>query len=361
MSGRRWRVGVLGATGAVGQKLIARLADHPWFRVTVVAASERSAGRRYREAAHWLEDAPIPADVAELVVQECQPPLSCDLVLSALDATTAREVEPAFARAGIPVVSNASAFRMEPTVPLLVPEVNPGHVELIARQSFGPGYIVTNPNCVVAGLVIALKPLVDAFGVDAVEVTTMQAISGAGYPGVASLDIVGNAIPWIAGEEEKIQTEPTKILGQLNAGFVVPASLVISAQATRVPVLDGHLLSCSVRLGRGASVAEVWRALADFCSPAEVAELPSAPERVLEVHDEGPAPQPRRHAGLGGGMTVSIGRLRACPVHDIRFVALVHNTIRGAAGAALLNAELLARRGLLEQRSIEAENGEAVA
>ena len=347
MSDPRIRVGILGATGTVGQKLLARLAGHPWFEVTALAASERSVGKRYREAVHWLEPTPIPDAIADLPVAPVCPPLAADIVLSALDADTASTVEPAFARAGSAVVSNASAHRGHPRVPLLVPEVNPEHLELLAEQEFRPGFIVTNPNCSTTGLVCALAPLVRTFGVTEVHVTTLQAVSGAGYPGNAALDIIGNVVPLIAGEEEKIESETRKVLGRIVAGRIETAEMRISAQANRVPVLDGHLLCVSARLGRRAPIAEVRAAFAGWQPPREVAELPSAPARLLQVFDDDASPQPRLHVALGAGMTVSVGRLRPCPLLDVRFVVLVHNTVRGAAGAAILNAELLAQRALL--------------
>ena len=347
MSAGRLAVGILGATGAVGQKLVAMLAAHPWFEVTVLAASERSAGRRDRDAVHWLEPVALPERAGDLIVQGVASSLPCDLALSALAAATAREAEPAIAAAGTPVVSNASAFRMHPRVPLVIPEVNPDHLDLVATQEFGGGFIVTNPNCSTVGLTAALKPLYDAFGVEAAQVTTLQAVSGAGYPGVPALDILGNVIPGIDGEEDKLETEPGKLLGKLAGGSIEPAPVRISAQTTRVPVVDGHLLTVSVRLGTRACAVDARRALAEYRSPIADLALPSAPTRFLTVLDGDAAPQPRFHASLGGGMTVAIGRVRHCPVLDVRFVVLVHNIVRGAAGAAILNAELLVARGLI--------------
>jgi len=340
------RVGILGATGAVGQKLVTLLANHPWFRVTALAASPRSAGRPYKDAVNWLEDCPIPPEAATLTLAPAAPPLPCDLVISALDTETARGVEPAFAAAGFPVFSNASALRRHPDVPILVPEVNPHHLALVQRQSFGQGFIVTNPNCSVTGLVLALKPLVDGFGIEAVHATTLQALSGAGYPGVPSLDAMANVIPFIPGEDEKIESEPGIILGHLADAGVVPHPMRVSAQANRVPVLDGHLLSVSVQLRRTATLTAVREALEAFQAPPESRGLPSAPARPLVVSEDPAAPQPRRHAGAGGGMTVTVGRLRPCPVLHVRFLVLVHNTVRGAAGGALLNAELAVAMGL---------------
>ncbi len=341
----RVRVAILGATGVVGQKLVTLLAAHPWFELTALAASPRSVGRRYGEVVRWLEDRPIPPTIAAMPLAAASPPLPCDLAISALDAEAAREVEPAFAAAGIPLFSNASAFRRHPQVPIVVPEVNPHHLALVERQAFGAGYLVTNPNCCVTGLVLALKPLHDAFGVEAVQLTTLQALSGAGYPGVPALDAVANVVPFIAGEEEKLESEPAKILGQLGDTGIVPAPFAISAQANRVPVLDGHLLSVSVKLATPASLDEVRHAWAAFRAASPVRELPSAPAVPLVLTEDPARPQPRRDAPRGRGMTVTVGRLRRCPVLDVRFVALVHNTVRGAAGGALLNAELAVATG----------------
>jgi aspartate-semialdehyde dehydrogenase len=272
-------------------------------------------------------------------------------VFSALDAHVAGEIEAAFAAAGHIVVSNARNHRMDASVPLLVPEVNADHLRLIERQPTSPGFIVTNPNCSTVGLVLALKPLADAFGLDAVQVTTMQAASGAGYPGVSALDLLGNVIPHIAGEEAKLETEPRKILGALAGGGVAEHPVTISAQANRVPVLDGHLLSVSVRTSRPAGVDDVRAAFAAFENPLASLGLPSAPERPVALLAPPEVPQPRRHAALGDGMVVHVGCVRACPVLGVRFVALVHNTIRGAAGAAILNAELAIRQGLVAPRA----------
>ena len=343
----RFTAAVIGATGTVGQRLVRRLHDHPWFRLTTLAASSRSAGRTYGDAAHWLLPTPMPPEVVGSVVVGLDEVENCDVVFSALDSATAREVEPTLARRGLTVVSNASALRMQPDVPLLVPEVNPDHLALLDQQNFGAGAVVTNPNCATVGLVLSLKPLADAFGVEAVQVTTLQAISGAGHPGVPSLDILGNALPLIPGEEDKLETEPQKILGTIQGGIIEPAQFAASAQCNRVPVVDGHLVCVSVKLGRPASEEEARSALEAFTSPVADLGLPSAPKHPIEVVSEGPRPQPVLDAGRGDGMVVTIGRLRACPVFDLRYVSLVHNTERGAAGAAVLNAELLAASGRL--------------
>jgi len=347
MGEKRIPVGVLGATGVVGQELVRRLAAHRFFELTAVAASERSVGRHFSEVVHWINPGELPARAAELEVQPVAPRLPCRLVFSALDGTTARQAEEEFARAGYTVVSNASAWRLDPEVPLVVPEVNPEHLGLLSGQRFAPGLLVTNPNCCVAGLVLVLKPLHDAFGLTAVMVTTLRAISGAGYPGVPALDALGNVIPFIPGEEEKLQTEPAKILGMMGRGAVVPAMVRISAQMTRVPVLDGHTLSVAVQLERRAALPKVREVLTHWRGAPQVWGLPSAPQRPLLVSDAQDAPQPRRHLAAGNGMSVTVGRLRPCSVFDLRLVALVHNSVRGAAGAALLNAELLVREGLV--------------
>ena len=342
------RAGILGATGAVGQKFVEILADHPWFKITALAASERSAGQRYREAARWIGSAPIPRAVADMKVVPLRDNLDCDFVFSGLSARVAGEAERMFAAAGYPVISNARNYRMKEDVPLLIPEINPDHTALVHNQCWDRGgYIVTNPNCSTVGLVCALKPLQDAFGVDAVQVTTLQALSGAGHPGVSSLDALGNVVPFIGGEEDKIATEPGKILGMLAGGRIEHATMAISAQCNRVPVLEGHLACVSVKLRRGTRLGEVRSAFAAFASPISDYNLPSAPRSLLHIFDEAHAPQPRRHVYLEGGMGVGIGRLRACEVLDYKFVVLVHNTVRGAAGGAVLNAELLVRQGLL--------------
>jgi aspartate-semialdehyde dehydrogenase len=345
----QFRVGLLGATGAVGQTFIRLLDGHPWFTVTAVAASAQSAGRPYREAANWLSGRPIPDAVADLTVQPTEPEaMDCDFVFSGLSASVAGEVERAFAEAGTPVISNAKNYRMHDQVPLLIPEVNADHAALVEQQDWGSdGFIVTNPNCSTVGLVCALRPLVDAFGVEAVQVTMLQALSGAGYPGVPSLDAIDNVIPYIGGEEDKLATEPRKILGTWDGQRIVPAELTVSAQCNRVPVRNGHLACISVRLREDASPDAVRNALAQYRSPLAASGLPSVPDQLLHVTDEPDAPQPRRHVKAGGGLTVTVGRIQACPVNHVKFVALSHNTVRGAAGGAILNAELLAHNGYL--------------
>lgn len=349
----RYRVGILGATGAVGQKFIELLDSHPWFEVAQLVASERSAGRRYREAVNWIGSSAIPDGIADMEVTSLEEELDCDFVFSGLKAVVAKDAEWRLAASGFPVISNARSYRMHPDVPLLIPEVNPDHTAQIARQSWSSGgYIVTNPNCSTVGLTCALRPLYDAFGVDAVQVTTMQALSGAGYPGVASLDALANVVPFIGGEEDKLVHEPCKLLGQVQPdGTIAPASMAISAQCNRVPVLEGHLECVSVRLGRPASIQDVREAFEGFQSPIAHQNLPSTPAEFLHIFDDERFPQPRRHVETGHGMTVGIGRLRKCEVLDAKFIVLVHNTVRGAAGGAILNAELLVRQKLLLPRS----------
>jgi aspartate-semialdehyde dehydrogenase len=345
---QRMDVGILGATGVVGQQLVALLADHPWFRLTWVAASERSAGKRYGDVP-WRLAAPLPSEAAALRIA----PLDAigdapRLLFSALDGSVAGDAETAFAASGRHVVSNARNHRMDPLVPLLIPEVNPDHLSLLDHQRRARGWtgsLVTNPNCstvVVAMVLAALRP----FQPTRVLVTTLQALSGAGYPGVPSLDAFGNVIPFIGGEEEKIETETLKLLGTLDGGVIRDARMTISAQTTRVPVVDGHTAVMSVELGTRPPIDEVTKALADFSSEPQTRRLPSAPANPIVVHAAQDRPQPRLDVGAGGGMTVTCGRVRACPVLGYKLVALAHNVIRGAAGAALLNAELLVARGM---------------
>jgi aspartate-semialdehyde dehydrogenase len=361
---KKWRAGVLGATGVVGQCLVSLLAEHPWFELTEVAASERSSGKAYAEATRWHLDAPIPAAARDLVVKGLELSLDCDFVLSALDSSVAGPAEEDFARAGYPVVSNSRNHRMDADVPLLIPEVNAAHLDAIPVQQRLRGYdeggfIVTNPNCSTAGLVLVLKPLADAFGLEKIFVVTLQAVSGAGYPGVASMDIHGNVVPFISGEEEKMEAEPQKLLGKWDGTRFVDAGLGLSAHCNRVPVLDGHLECVSLSLKKIASLAEVREALRHFEVSAELASLPSAVRHPVVVLDEENRPQPRRDVNAGNGMAAVVGRVRECPLLDVKLTLLSHNLVRGAAGAALLNAELLAARGLFRNRSVAA--GEELA
>ena len=351
---KKFRAGVLGATGLVGQRLVSLLANHPWFELTEVAASERSSGKTYAEAVRWHLDAPIPAAARDLVVRSLSPTLECDFVFSALDSSVAGGAEEDFARAGYPVVSNSRNHRMDPDVPLLIPEVNAGHLDAIPVQQknrgYDTGFIVTNPNCSTAGLVLVLKPLAEAFGLEKIFVVTLQAMSGAGYPGVASLDIQGNVVPFISGEEEKMECEPQKLLGKWSGERFVDAGLGISAHCNRVPVLDGHLECVSLSLKKIASLQEVREALRDFEVSSELAALPTALRNPIVVLEEQDRPQPRRDVNAGAGMAAVVGRVRECSLLDIKLTLLSHNLVRGAAGAALLNAELLAARGCLMRR-----------
>jgi aspartate-semialdehyde dehydrogenase len=348
--GERIEVGILGATGTVGQQFLRLLSDHPWFKPAWLAASERSEGRLYRDATKWRLACQPPPETERLQVDACTPGRAPKLVFSALDASAADTVEPAFAAAGHVIVSNTRTFRMDPAVPLLIPEVNADHLELITRQRRDRGWtgaIVTNPNCSTIVLAMVLAPL-RQFGVKSVAVTTMQAVSGAGYPGVASLDIVGNVVPFISGEEEKMESETQKILGAVSNGAVVPHPAVVSATTTRVPVIDGHTMSISVSLETRPPMADVRAALSAFRGRPQELTLPSAPAEPIYVHDSADRPQPRLDVDRDGGMAITVGRLRPCPLFGYKMVALGHNTVRGAAGAAILNAELMHREGWLD-------------
>ncbi len=347
---QRIDVGVLGATGMVGQQFIAQLAGHPWFNVTWVGASERSAGQRYRDAAPWRLPLLVPPEIGDLIVHDARTGGPApELLFSAMDASVAGEIEEAFARAGHIVVSNARNHRMAADVPLLVPEINGDHIGLIETQRQARGWsgaLVTNPNCSTVFLAMALAPL-RQYGLKSVLVTTLQALSGAGYPGVASLDAVGNVVPFISGEEGKIESEPRKILGRLERGQVIPHPVVLSASTTRVAVVNGHTESIAVALEQQPSLDDVRNALVGFTGSPQRHRLPSAPAQPIVYLPEENRPQPRLDVDRDGGMTVSIGRLRPCPILGYKFFALGHNTIRGAAGAAVLNAELLVAEGVL--------------
>ncbi len=344
------RVAILGATGAVGQRFVQLLSGHPWFRITVLAASERSTGKSYAEACNWVLETPMPDEVKEMLVVPAEPGFDADVIFSALPADLAREIEPKFAEAGYPVFSNASAFRYEPDVPLVITEINPDHMKLIEvqRRNRGwKGFIVTNANCSTTHLTLALKPLHDPFGLDPVFVSTMQAVSGAGYPGVPSIDILGNVIPYIGKEEWKLETEPLKILGTLVGDKVENAHFAISAHANRVPVKDGHTEAVSVRLRRKPSLEELKEALREFRGEPQEMGLPSAPTRPVIVREEPDRPQPRFDLMAENGMATVVGRVRECSILDYKFVLLGHNTIRGAAGGSILNAEWAFTKGLL--------------
>jgi aspartate-semialdehyde dehydrogenase len=337
-------VSILGATGTVGQKFVRLLADHSWFEVTAVAASAASSGKPYAEVARWREPVALPPSVAGMIVRDSTPPLPGRIVFSALEADVAGPIEQAFARAGAIVVTNTRTHRMDPDVPLLIPEVNADHLALVdcQRETRGwKGAILANPNCSTAALALALAPLHRAFGIDRLFVSTMQAVSGAGYPGVPSLDIVGNVIPHIGGEEEKIARESRKILGTLQNGAIEPAEFAVSVHANRVAVVDGHLATVSVGFQRRVRPEEAVQAIRDFRGPAQVAALPSSPTPPIELDPRLDRPQPRLDVDRGNGMTVTVGRLRPCPVMDLRLVVLGHNTVRGAAGQGIQIAELL--------------------
>jgi aspartate-semialdehyde dehydrogenase len=344
-------VGILGATGIVGQRFIQMLERHPWFEVAWLAASDRSEGREYGDAARWRLKTPIPAAVAKMRVSAATPDGAPKVIFAALDASIAAELEPRFADARCAVISNSSALRMAKDVPLVIPEVNPDHTKLIECQSWrrkSGGFVVTNSNCSAMGLVLALAPLHKKFELETVMVVTMQAVSGAGYPGVASLDILGNVIPHIAKEEEKMEEETRKLLGTLNGSEINLATFKMSAQCNRVAVEDGHTESVSIKLKTQAQAAEILEAWKHFSGIPQEQHFPTAPEIPVRYLDATDRPQPRFDVEFGGGMTTTVGRLRPCAVLDWKFTLLSHNTIRGAAGAALLNAELLKSQGYLE-------------
>jgi aspartate-semialdehyde dehydrogenase len=350
MNGPRIEVGILGATGMVGQQFVKFLQNHPWFEITWLGASDRSAGKTYREATSWRLDGLMPTNVQSIKVEDCKPGNAPRLVFSSMDALVATEIEQAFAQAGHVIVSNSRNHRMEPDVPLLIPEINPDHLKIIPLQQRRRGWkgqIATNPNCSTITLAMALAPL-KPFGIKKVLATTMQAISGAGYPGVASMDINANVIPFIGNEEEKMQQETQKILGDFTGDAIRPLDARVSAHCNRVPVVDGHMVATSVELERKVGTAEIVEAIGKYLSVPQERKLPSAPPRPVIYMEEKDRPQPRRDAERERGMAVFVGRLRECPVLDYKFMALGHNTIRGAAGAAVLNAELMYSEGLLD-------------
>ncbi|MCZ0940048.1 MAG: aspartate-semialdehyde dehydrogenase [Caldilineaceae bacterium] len=361
------RVGVLGATGAVGQRFVQMLQGHPWFELSVLCASPRNAGKRYGEACNWLLRGDMPAHLQDVVLEEMGPGIDCQVVFSALPSGVAREVEAELAAAGYVVCSNASAYRYEPDVPLLIPEVNPEHMGLIDVQRRGrgwPGFITTNPNCSTTHLVSALHPLHEAFGIRKVFVVTMQAVSGAGYTGVTSMDIIDNVVPYIGSEEEKMEhREPQKLLGRYDGQGVEMADFVVSAHCNRVPVRNGHLAAVSVEFARRPSLEDVRRAWAEYDPLPQRMGLPSAPQQAIIYREEADRPQPRmdRLAGSVAGMATVVGRLREDPLLHVKFLALGHNTIRGAAGGSLLNAELLVSQGYLDSREEVVEERTPVA
>ncbi len=357
----RRRVGILGATGMVGQRFIQLLSNHPWFEIAWLAASDRSAGKTYAEACKWKLDTPLPKRIAAMTLQPNVPEGSAielpKIIFAALDADIARELEPKFAAAGCAVISNSSAFRMTADVPLVVPEVNSDHLALLEAQSWRKdhggrgGYIVTNPNCSAIGLVLALKPLEEKFGIESLFVSTMQAVSGAGYPGVASLDILGNVVPFIKNEEEKLQEEVGKLLGERKGAKIELLDAKVSAHCNRVAVEDGHTECVSIKLKKKATREEIIAAWSAFL-PLQGQHLPTAPEQPVEYDEGVDRPQPRLDRMRGHGMTATVGRLRECTLLDWKFVVLSHNTIRGAAGAAVLNAEVLALLGKLDKLGV---------
>jgi len=352
MSKEKLPVAVLGATGSVGQRFVQLLESHPWFRLHEAVASERSAGRTYADAADWRLETLMPREAAALTVKSLGAPLESRLIFSGLDSSVAGEAEELYASQGCVVVSNSKNHRMDADVPLLIPEINADHLDAIGRQRKrrgGSGYIVTNPNCSTMGLAIAIAPIERLYGIEQLHVTTMQAVSGAGYAGVASYAILDNVIPYIDGEEAKIESEPRKILGKWTGERFEQASFRVSAQVNRVPVIDGHLMTLSILLRKNDVVnhEELRRALETFSGEPQRLSLPSAPKHPIHYADALDRPQPRLDRDRERGMSVTVGRLRPCPLLDLRMVALVHNTIRGAAGAAILNAELLQARGML--------------
>ncbi len=338
------KAGILGATGAVGQRFIEALANHPWFEITALAASERSAGKTYKNAANWRLDTPMPESVADIEVVPVDPKaVDADVVFSALPADLALNVEPDFAKAGFAVASNASAYRMETDIPLVIPEVNPEHLGLIEVQQDSrgwDGYIITNPNCSTIVMTVSLKPLMQ-FGLKSIQVATMQAISGAGFAGIPAMAIYDNVVPYIGNEEKKMETETLKLLGEFNGAEVLPADMEVSASCHRVPVIDGHTEAIWAGMEAKPSPEEVREAFLNF--DPKLGDLPSEPEKALIVRDEADRPQPRLDRNMGNGMSVSVGRIR----EGIRYIAMGHNTIRGAAGASVLNAELLHSMGKL--------------
>ncbi len=348
---------VLGATGMVGQRFIQLLSAHPWFEITGLTASERRAGQRYEDVCQWVLPGEMPPQPARLKLLPSEPapgrlpnPAGA-IVFSALPAAQAREVEPQFAQAGYSVCSNASAFRQAPGVPLIIPEVNASHLDLIAEQRrlYGwKGCIVTSPNCTTTGLVMPLKPLHDAFGVRQVMVTTMQAVSGAGYPGLSALDVIENVIPFIAGEEEKMEKETRLLLGDMQTSSRIEADILVSAHANRVAVIDGHTLCFSVKFTRTPQSAEAIEAMQSYRAADWISSLPSAPRQPLLVLTQPDRPQPRLDRDAENGMAAVVGRVRPCPIMDIKMTAVIHNALRGAAGGAILNAEMLAAAGYIK-------------
>lgn len=349
MNSQKINVAILGATGSVGQKFIELLSNHPWFNIAELAASDRSAGKNYCEAVNWIMQTQLDKNLSQFIIQKCEPDLKSKIVFSALDASVAGEIEEEFAKNGHVVISNARNHRFDENVPLVIPEVNSDHIDLILHQKFGNGFIVTNPNCSTIGLTMALKPLHDKFGIEAVNVVTMQAVSGGGYPGVPSMDIIDNLIPYIGGEEEKMEKEPKKILGKLVKDKILFADFNISAQCNRVPVIDGHTESVQIKFKNKPTKEEIINSWNTFTSEPQMLNLPFAPLNPIIYLEDDKYPQPKLHRNLGNGMSVSVGRLRECSLFDYKFTVLSHNTIRGAAGGTILIAELLKAKGYLDK------------
>ena len=340
-------VGILGATGSVGQKFIQLLADHPWFEIIELAASESSAGKKYKDVVYWFLPTPIPEQLENIEVKKCEPSLNCNVVFSGLDSSIAGTVETEFANYGYKVISNSRNHRMDEDVPLLIPEINPDHINLIKSQKFGDGFIVTNPNCSTIGLTIALKPLYDDFGIEEVNAVTMQAISGAGHPRKVNLNINDNVIPYIKGEVEKIEIEPLKIFGDLNSNKIIYKDFKINVLCNRVNVTDGHMESVQVKLSKPATKESVIESWNNFSSEPQKLKLPFAPARLIHYFEQQDFPQPKLHRDIENGMAVSIGKFNPDKFFDYSFVVLSHNTARGAAGGAILCAELLKAKGYI--------------
>ena len=340
-------VAILGATGTVGQKFVVLLKNHPYFEIKELVASERSAGKNYKEVCSWKQEQDIPEDIQKLTVKSTEEPLDSKLLFSGLDSSVAGPLEEKYAKAGHVVISNSKNHRMDPDVPLIIPEINHDHFALTKKQPYD-GAIITNSNCSTMFLAMVLAPIYESFGIEAAQVTTMQAITGAGYPGVPSIDILGNVVPYIGGEEDKLETEPQKILGRLEGDKIVPAPFPISAQCNRVPVFDGHTETLSIKLKNKATPQKIAEVLDAYRGFPQERKLPSAPEKPILVFEEPDRPQPARDVWKNGGMSACVGRIRRCSVLDVKMVILGHNTVRGAAGAAILNGEAYVDLGYMK-------------
>lgn len=347
-SKQKIKVGILGATGSVGQKFIALLENHPWFEISEIAASEKSAGKKYKDVVNWVIPNSFPKETREKIIKECKPNLDCRIIFSGLDSNVAGKIEKDFAQNGYTVISNSRNHRMDDDVPLLIPDVNPDHLEIMKEQNYNGGIIVTNPNCSTIGLTLALKPLMDSFGIESVNVVTMQAISGGGIEVIKSDALDDNVIPFISGEEEKLETEPLKILGNMSSGNIEYANFPISAQCNRVNVFDGHTECVQVKLKEKTSIDEIINVWKNYKSEPQLLSLPSAPKYPIHYFEEEVLPQPKLQREIDKGMAASIGRLRTDKLFEYKFVVLSHNTIRGAAGGAILCAELMYAKSLLK-------------